>query len=207
MPLYVGNKFLRRTPFASEFGEIDFETGKSELQLFDDDPFVVEVILKFLHGLRFPDGSNDYDAELHMLCGSLEDLARVYVTLDRYDIPGLKENLLGFLEDIGESFFDSPEDFLNLAKALNMITGVCSAKDDFSRHLIDLVKEASLVKLDAEMKKPHADLFEQITYQSIEQGFAVKGTPSPEGPLMVSRSTWPPCRLWLPSVWTYRTGT
>lgn len=206
LAVYVGQEGLTRTPFAIKGGQIDVETGKSVIQLSDDDPFVVGVILNFLYGSRFPDDSNGYDGGLNKKCGSIDDLARVYVTLDKYNIPGLKENLLGFLEIVGETFFEllpyHAKYFQDLAKAFETITGAHSVEDKFSQFLIDLVKELSTTALDAEMQKLRCDLFGRIASQSIERG----QLPSPKRLTMASFFSRLPLWPSFQSVWTWSLG-
>ena len=196
--------------FVKQEGLIDAETGKSVIKLPDDDPSVVRVVLEFIYGSRFPGGSHILDGELHKECGSIDDLARVYVTLDKYDVLDLEENLLDFLESLNETFFEilprRPDYFEELAQAFEIITGARSDEDKFSQFLINLVEDLSNVELNAETRKLHSDLVKQIASRSIERAFTAK-RPSPLKRLtMASFFCWIPHKPSLQSVWTWDLG-
>lgn len=202
---YVGQEDLTRTPCTIKVGEIDVGTGKSVIELSDDNPFVVGVILKFLHGIRFPDASDCYAGELDERCGSLEDLAVVYLALDKYDIPDLKENLLGFMESLCETLSSDPdpEDFPDLAEAFQTMAGARSVEDKFNRFLIDLVQDLASIELNVEMEKLRSDLLGRIASQALERGPTANGSSSPKSLTMASFFNWLSLRPSFLSIWTW----
>jgi hypothetical protein len=151
-----------------ESAKITDSDQQSEVQLPGDDTFGVEIILEFLYGSRFIESNGNY-GDLQEFCG-LKQLALIYVEADRYEMPGVKENLLSVLDGMAGNFVESiidVERLQDLGAALKIIATLKSAKDRFRGYLIGIMVELIGVDMSGEMHQVRADMFRQMIRQAM----------------------------------------
>jgi hypothetical protein len=103
------------------------ESTSKEVELHEDDPKAMMVLLRYLYGTPYPT-TNQYDESF--IEASLQDHARVFVVAEKYQIPKLRDEAFGKMKDVLDIYaldFDESacEDFAPSLHAI--LTGTTSS--------------------------------------------------------------------------------
>lgn len=101
------------------------------VELFDDDEFAVETVLKSIYGFLFPWAPDDGDAQ--GLNATWEQKAHVWTAADKYCVPKLKSEMGEHLNKLSDLV--SPE-LNDLAAAARIIWTSASTEDTPIRQMI-----------------------------------------------------------------------